>query len=340
MELTPIKIPGKRRRKGEIPVSLDKVQPKKLKTKSKREKKVSAPKASYLEKELPLEVVERIFWMSENVGFPRSGPRVGQLLSGEPTRRETFLQAFGPTWDVWFGCFRDESLGLISSYHNWQVDSSRFGGNPEFQSAILQYSWVTISFILECMDLWVRRFARDRLFHHEKLWGNPSTPNQLDDDPGGITHFGLARQYFQHDYEAFCSLKMPLFIDASWIEVHFETQIPDILVTGPWDEDARQKLFWLYRAGARLSTDQTWEVTLEGYHNAMASETDPPSGNIEIPVIRLLLILGFSDWPHHVVELELRKLVDLATSLFRSGLLHVYRKYDIVENMMRARILD
>lgn len=141
MELTPIRIPGKRRRKGEPAVALVLRKRTKGDKTEKRSKKISKPRASYLEKKLPLEIVERIFWMSENVNFLRSGLRIGQLLSGEPTRRETFLQAFGPTWDVWFGCTKG-SAG-IKSYHGWQQDSTRFGGSPDFQVRISRQLRIT-----------------------------------------------------------------------------------------------------------------------------------------------------------------------------------------------------
>lgn len=155
MELTPIRIPGKRRRKGAPPIVFDvagasrrhrhhgkdhsttrsrssQTNTSKDKRQKKRQRVAKKPRASYLERELPLEIVERIFWMSENVNFARSGPRVGQLLSSPSTRRETFLRAFGPTWEVWFGVVRT-SRDRVASYHGWREDSARFGGNPEFQ---------------------------------------------------------------------------------------------------------------------------------------------------------------------------------------------------------------
>lgn len=133
MELTPIRIPGKRRRKGQPPLVFD-VAPRKKLRRDRRQTKTRAPKprASYLERELPLEIVERIFWMSENVNFARSGLRLGYLLSGPSTRRETFLRAFAPTWDLWFGCTKGHDTPTVG-YHGWEEDSSRFGGNPEFQ---------------------------------------------------------------------------------------------------------------------------------------------------------------------------------------------------------------
>jgi hypothetical protein len=134
MKLTPIRVPGKRRPKGEPPLVFD-VAPRKKRLRratSKAKVVTLKPKVSYLERDFPLEIVERIFWMSENVNFARSGLRLGYLLSGISTRRETFLRAFAPTWDVWFGCVKGPDA-TTQSYHDWQADSSRFGGNPEFQ---------------------------------------------------------------------------------------------------------------------------------------------------------------------------------------------------------------
>lgn len=99
----------------------------------------------------------------------------------------------------------------------------------------------------------------------------------------------------------------------SLVEVHCDTEIPEKLLTGPWNEDAVKKLFWLVRAGARLSATQTWEVTLEGYHSALSEETVPPTGRINIPVIRLLLKLGGTDhWPKNVLSKELGDLFERA----------------------------
>ena len=145
MELTPGRIRGKRqRRKGDPPLPPKSAS---MSKKAQRERRIQRimlkkqqkvkPKsqASYLEKELPLEIIERIFWASENVNFPRSSFRIGRLLSGPATRRATFLRAFGPTWDVWFGCLRAEPE--MKSYHGWQDDAARFGGSPGFQVSLL-----------------------------------------------------------------------------------------------------------------------------------------------------------------------------------------------------------
>ncbi|KAI1504995.1 hypothetical protein F5X99DRAFT_405630 [Biscogniauxia marginata] len=310
MELTPIKVRGKRRRKDEL-IAVP-VLKRPLLVRKKRPRKPRLPKASFMEKEVPLEVLERIFWLSENVNLPRASPRFGRLLSSPSTLLETFINAFGPTWDVWFGCVRDArpNARTIHSYAGWEDDSARFGGNPEFQSSLLEYPWASISFILNCWDHWVRRHARDRHFEHIKIWGDPES---LDTDTLVETSNSVqgGRHYFFHDYNAFREverLNQPDLVakfrhgqePVAWIEVHPDTRIPDHLLTGPWNEEALQKLFWLVRAGARLSPDQTWELTLQGFQNAVTN-TESPTGSLNLTVLRLFDTLkAFETWPQYI----------------------------------------
>ncbi|KAI0434842.1 hypothetical protein F5Y09DRAFT_190266 [Xylaria sp. FL1042] len=346
MELTPIRVRGKRRAGDQLLVA----PPPKRAHKDRSQKKqagVCRPKVSYLEKSLPLEILERIFWLSENVNFPRASPRLGRLLSGPSTLRETFLSAFGPTWEVWFGCVdgRDASgyFPVVHSYAGWDEDVDRFGGNPGFQTDLLACSWTTIDMILDCRDIWVRRHARNLPFEHIPLWLNMHSPqlriysgtaNTSNDAEG-------AKSYFRHDYEAFRQIgNNPDYYndwldpaerhDSTWIDVHRSTQIPDDLITGPWDESSLQKLFWLVQAGARLSSSQTWEVTCEGFSNAMSDRYAP-----NMTVIRLLHMLGaFENWPEHVISHELRNVDDTMHAAS-----HVLKKEDAITLVMRYRYL-
>ncbi|KAI2639405.1 hypothetical protein GGS21DRAFT_429275 [Xylaria nigripes] len=321
MELTPMKVRGKRRAQGEQ--ILVKLEPKRRNKGLSRnqQSRPRRPKASNIEKSLPLEVLEHILWLSENVNFPRASPRLGRLLSAPSTLRETFLAAFGPTWDVWFGCVngRDTEFPVVHSYAEWGDDTIRFGGNPAFQTDILACSWATIDLMLDCRDIWIRRHAQNRPFEHVHLWGIPITPC-LYTGTGvavGVSGIKEARYYFYHDYEAFRNIEQMNSYTAAdsylsercttWIEVHRSTQIPDELLTGPWDEKDLQKLFWLIQAGARLSPDQTWELTCEGYREATL---DPCSPNVT--VIRILRSLdAFRKWPHHIRVEELFKISNL-----------------------------
>lgn len=326
MELTPIKVRGKRRtRRDEHLV----VHPTKRFHKAPRQKnqaRVRRPRASDVEKSLPLEVLERIFWLSENVNFPRASPRLGRLFSGLPTLRKTFINAFGPTWEVWFGCVRGRrrDFPVVQSYVGWDEDAHHFGGNAGFQTDLLACSWVTIDMILDCWDIWVRRHARNLPFEYFPFWGNPTCPVSYrgSDDTVGISRIKESRCYFYHDYDAFRNVEHHNAYSEhveyrlarspnTWIEVHGLTKIPDGLITGPWDEGSLQKFFWLVRAGARLSPDQTWEVTHEGFLNAISDQYAP-----NMTVIQLLHTLdAFKKWPRHLKGEEFDKIESIMPTL-------------------------
>ena len=131
MELTPIRVRGKRPRPGEPKRPVGR-PPKKQRlivpVERKRHEERRRPLS--LEQILPLEVLERIFLMSENINFARCSRRIGACLSSRSLLLETLVAAFAPTWDNWFGCVSSE----VSSYKGYITsDASRFGGNPEFQ---------------------------------------------------------------------------------------------------------------------------------------------------------------------------------------------------------------
>ncbi|KAI0405482.1 hypothetical protein F4802DRAFT_597038 [Xylaria palmicola] len=344
MELTPIKVRGKRRAQGERLVAAR--PPKRFKKDRSQKKKpeIRRAKASEIEKSMPLEILERIFWLSENINLPRAGPRLGRLLSGRSTLRETFLTAFGPTWEVWFGCVNGRGGGFpaVHSYAGWEEDEDRFGGNPSFQTDLLAYSWATIDIILDCWDIWVRRHARNLPFQHFPLWGEPLKPNAYTGSgvAVGISDIKESRYYFYHDYNAFRNVEHQSNYSgyhsernpSTWIQVHRSTEIPDDLLTGPWVEDSLQKLFWLVQAGARLSAAQTWEVTSEGFRNAISDRHAP-----NLTVIRLLHILGaFQEWPGHVQKDECRRLDAIVPFLKRDGDTDLRAKYTYIECLLMS----
>jgi len=131
MELTPIHVRGKRRAPGEAKRPTG--RPLKRKEKEhggnqhcakKRKRQLS------MEEKLPLEILERIFLLSGNLSLPRCSGRIGYLLSNRNVLMELIITAFGPTWDMWFGCVTEE-VASYKGYAAW--DAMRFGGDPEFQ---------------------------------------------------------------------------------------------------------------------------------------------------------------------------------------------------------------
>ncbi|KAI0548506.1 hypothetical protein F4679DRAFT_596764 [Xylaria curta] len=348
MELTPIRVRGKRRARGEQPIIALPIKRLKTDRSQKKQPKDRRPKASEIEKSMPLEILERIFWLSENVNLPRAGPRLGRLLSGPSTLRGTFISAFGPTWEVWFGrVARSTAFPPVHSYARREEDADQFSGNPSFQSDLLACSWTTIDMILDCRDIWVRRHARTRSFQYPALWGDPVEPNSYTAS-GAVVGMGdmkEARSSFYRDYNAFRNIeRLSTYSEASRyrsernpntrIEVHRFTEIPDDLLTGPWDEASLQKLFWLVQGGARLSPGQTWEVTLEGFSNAMSDECAP-----NLTVIRLLDILGaFLKWPGYVRKQEYDKIDTVMPILTGNNALRA--KYTYIEWLLLNEIRE
>lgn len=170
--------------------------------------------------------------------------------------------------------------------------------------------------ILDCRDIWVRRYARNLPFQHIPLWGNPIEPSPYTGSGAtiGVSDIKEARFYFYHDYNAFRNIEhmnssswSEYSTDpnsSTWVEVHKSTEIPDDLLTGPWDEGSLQKLFWLVQGGARLSSVQTWEITREGFRCAIWDQRVP-----NLTVVRLLNILGaFQEWPSGVRREECQKI--------------------------------
>ncbi|KAI1779169.1 hypothetical protein F4818DRAFT_403546 [Hypoxylon cercidicola] len=335
MELTPIKIRGKRRRHDESPAASPL---KRLKPKSKSKRKAKAPlevKASTLEKKIPLEIMEQIFWLSGNCNLPRASPLIGSLLSSRSTLQMTFIRAFEPTWD-----------------HEWDVYGWRggyvrgFTGDPALQSDILDCPWANISFILECWDMYVqRRVQRQEIermrvkestgdvglnlsLFHSKIWGqfDDSTVNQAKNEIiNCLMYPEKVRQCFFDDYAAFRRVEVQKW-DISYFfrnerdimtycHVHRATRIPDSLLTMPLDDESLQKLFWLLRSGASLAADQTWELTLQTFHYAVPLEL-PSSGQLNLTVVRILTLLGaFEMWPRHILAQERDRITSLRQNI-------------------------
>lgn len=347
MKLTPVKIPGKRRQKGEpgAVVTHKKATSATAKARSRsRPKKSAEETASYLE-HMPLEILERIFWFSENVNLTRASLRIGRLLSGLPTRQATFINAFQPTWDACLGIVaprRDIAPPLLANL------PEPYEGSPEYQSDILTHSWVDIDFILGCWDRYIVRRARRRLpgghasttsrFH----LCQDSPPEKVAEAMDEYTIDGEMRSSndFWVDYRVFRDLEtwerddrrdevdsfFARFQYDTFYHVNANTRIPDKLLFSADNEKDLQKLFWLVRGGANLAPDQNWELTQEVFHAAIKAGIEGCS-QFSYSLIGVLFILGAPrSWPEHVrfeAHIALHEL-DLDSKL---GVIRRYQHY-------------
>lgn len=119
-------------------------------------------KRSLLERQLPLEIIERIFLLSENVAFPRCSPLLGRLLSGHTTLIAALIAAFGPTWDAHFGVNQHQVQTFHTRGTSQRDGSSLYPGNPHFQ----------VSKLLDSFPLQKKGKGGDG-----NLWGKPVQSN-------------------------------------------------------------------------------------------------------------------------------------------------------------------
>ncbi|KAM0282238.1 hypothetical protein ACHAQH_003102 [Verticillium albo-atrum] len=234
-------------------------------------RRIRPRKKSLLERQLPLEILERIFYLSENLAFPRCSPLLGRLLSGRQTLLGAAVAAFAPTWDAWYGVDQRRLQGFHWKHRLTDAERARcraieeglHPGNPAFQSAILACPWADLPTILEAQSQWARRFAPSR-----------PAPSPLgdDEDTGPLL-----------DADG----PTPLYQD-----VHPHTRIPDPLISGPWSPHQALVLRWLRRGGARFHPSQDWELKLRGLRAAVAA----PPPRLDTALVAALCLMGDFFW--------------------------------------------
>lgn len=105
-----------------------------------------------------------------------------------------------------------------------------------------------------------------------------------------------ARACFEADYERAAGWPAFQAEQASrWgtQDVHPMVRLPVQLVTGPWDQESRRRLFWLTRGGVRLGSHDanlaSWEVKLQCLDNAVVFAEEPDALVINCLVSRWAL---------------------------------------------------
>ncbi|KAG6109454.1 hypothetical protein E4U13_005830 [Claviceps humidiphila] len=236
---------------------------------------------------LPLELLESIFLYSTNFALPRSSPLLGAKLSGKATLLRLFMVGFHDTWDRRFGIPVEEA----------QV--SNFPKLPDndisLQFDLLSMPWVDIDFILEAQQIWADKYARGRCYRHyvtEGLGTQDLYEKNVHARDRYLQHVHQhqeeswtfdARACFKADYER--ALQFPpamekFSLNSLWgsADVHTKVRIPVDLITGPWDEEKKRRLFWLVRAGAYVMdprTKDSWKVRLAGLEATVITPEKP-----------------------------------------------------------------
>lgn len=199
MKLTPIKIRGRRGRKqpwqppnperfkrphpdgddeefngetGIVPSQVDQHG-------VRRRRRVKTRKPAAPIEQLPPEILERIFSMSENLNFPRSSLRIGYILSARTFLLQLIVDAFAPTWDMWFGCPKKD----IQTYRGYEKDDERMPGNPEFQVSMPRFECLDMAYEQYCLNI---VYARSSLFTYSP--SSPPFPPYSSRNPHKLTH--------------------------------------------------------------------------------------------------------------------------------------------------------
>ncbi|KAG6057039.1 hypothetical protein E4U17_001727 [Claviceps sp. LM77 group G4] len=206
---------------------------------------------------LPVELLEIIFLYAMDLALPRSSPLIGAKLSGKVTLLRLFVAGFHETWDEYFGLSKTESsVSLMNKGETAESDEA-------LQSALLSLPWVDIDFILQAQQSWADKHARGRCYHHyyhrkvvDSFQGDSSEERKFKQHilqhKEGTLKFD-ARACFETDYVRALSLITAPglgFLGRQWgtMDILPKARIPMDLITGPWDEEKRRRLYWLTRA--------------------------------------------------------------------------------------------
>ncbi|KAG6089349.1 hypothetical protein E4U15_003169 [Claviceps sp. LM218 group G6] len=232
---------------------------------------------------LPLELLESIFLYSKNFALPRSSPLLGAKLSGKATLLRLFTVGFHDTWNKFFGISVQEASEP-------QFDAF-LESDVSFQSDLLSMPWVNIDFILEAQQIWADKYARGRCYRHYETEGLSIQDLYKTNVHARDRYMQHVRQHeektwkfdaracFEADYER--ALQFPPGVEdithnSLWgsADVHPNVCMPADLVTGPWDEEKKRRLFWLVRAGVLLLDQETegswqWKVRIAGLDAAV-----------------------------------------------------------------------
>ncbi|KAG6103124.1 hypothetical protein E4U14_006432 [Claviceps sp. LM454 group G7] len=200
---------------------------------------------------LPLELLESIFLYSMNLALPRSSHLLGAKLSGKTTLLRMFMTAFHDIWDVTLDKY------VLDSRPEWKKYWRYNNVDVQYEASIQ----ADIDFILDAQQAWADKYALGRSFDHVNDWGGLSmegTSYAPESYQQHVRQHSLgevtfdARACFEADYDR--ALAYRVSPDNFAFVTIFE--MPDLtppvapvnLITGPWNEEQKRRLFWLVRA--------------------------------------------------------------------------------------------
>ncbi|KAG6230379.1 hypothetical protein E4U26_007966 [Claviceps purpurea] len=200
---------------------------------------------------LPLELLESIFLYSMNLALPRSSPLLGAKLSGKTTLLRVFMTAFHDIWDVTLEEYVLDSRPEWKKY--WRYDNEDIQDEASIQA--------DIDFILDAQQAWADKYALGRSFDHANDWGGLSMEGTsyasqsyqqhvLQHSLGKVTFD--ARACFEADYDRALAYRVSpdnfAFVTIFEMPELTPPVAPVNLITGPWNEEQKRRLFWIVRA--------------------------------------------------------------------------------------------
>ncbi|KAG6117033.1 hypothetical protein E4U13_001403 [Claviceps humidiphila] len=186
-----------------------------------------------------------------NLALPRSSHLLGAKLSGKATLLRVFMAAFHDIWDV---TLEKYVLGTRPEWKKyWRYNTKEVQDEASLQA--------DIDLILDAQQAWANKYARGRSFDHVDDWGD-LYPMNISCAPQSykqhVRQYSLgevtfdARACFEADYDraVACRISPQVFEFAHYYEMPDLTPpvVPVNLITGPWNEEQKRRLFWLVRA--------------------------------------------------------------------------------------------
>ncbi|KAG6082015.1 hypothetical protein E4U33_006182, partial [Claviceps sp. LM78 group G4] len=195
-------------------------------------------------------------------------------------------------------------------------------------SDLLSMPWVDIDFILEAQQIWADKYARGRCYRHYETEGTSIQYLYQTNVHACDRYMQHVRQHqektwkfdaracFEADYER--ALQFPPGVEniahnSLWgsRDVHPNVCMPVDLVTGPWDEEKKRRLFWLVRAGVLLldqETETSSKVRLAGL-DAVVITPEKPDPFIVRCLINPMILIGLPpDAAHNRIVMMCRRI--------------------------------
>ncbi|KAG6137107.1 hypothetical protein E4U12_000837 [Claviceps purpurea] len=274
---------------------------------------------------LPAELLEKIFVYSMNLALPRSSPLLGAKLQAKITLRRVFVAAFHESWDSTLSKgeveFRPESEKCS------ELDVEELKEEASLQYALLSMPWANIDFILDAEQAWVDKYARGRCFKRHNNWGGRFSPEDhasyapksyhehIRRHSSGELKFD-ARACFEADY----ARALVHRISPGSFSVDTVSEMPELtppvvpvdLITGPWNEEQKRRLFWLARANLDRFSDPLYLGSRPVEVKLACLDAAVISAEVLDPLI-VNCLMGpwlFEDLPRDAEHERLLKLVD------------------------------